>query len=418
MKQNYKIFIYFLVLLFISSSAFTSTYEHEDRIHITNLHHIDDDLYAFGQSVTIDGTIDGDLISGCYTISNNGKIGGSTNISAYKYIESGKVKGSVRTFSNTAHFSGYIGRSALLICSDVTIDRGAEIEKDAFIAGGTATIDGVINGDLTFYGGQIYISGEIGGDVIIEADKIFITSPAIIKGNLTYTSSKEAVISIDKGVIIEGETVWNLPDEKEGDKSSEIITSTVLNISKMLAALIFGIILLYLFRCYAESSLQQLQTRVGHSLAIGILTFFIVVFSAVILLLSLGGIMIGLIVASGDTAIIGAFLLVVSILLIPITSFVSVSGGILFYTGKILIALWIGYMIVKSSKSQALPMTKTQMLIGLIVITIFFSIPYIGSIIYIICGLIGMGAIVLGVKNCQTVQANSNNNSIQDKKDI
>ena len=87
----------FIVILALPAIGMTTTIERGDRIHISSLHEIDDDLYAFGENIIIDGEIDGDLISGGYIVKVNGKLSGSTNVFAYEIFFSGK-HASIRSF--------------------------------------------------------------------------------------------------------------------------------------------------------------------------------------------------------------------------------------------------------------------------------------------------------------------------------
>ena len=119
-------------------------------------------------------------------------------------------------------------------------------------------------------------------------------------------------------------------------------------------------------------------------------------------------VLIGLTLVYGEGAPLGVFVLALSVLMIPITSFITVSGGVLFYSGKIIIALLGGYFLVRLAKPNAVYLGKFQLLVGLIVLALLFSIPfYIGFLIYLIASIIGAGAIILGIKHCRRELNNS-----------
>ena len=233
--KNFRFIFFIIYISLLAVTSLANTFENNDDIHITNLHFIDDDLYAFGQTVTIDGEITGDFSGFAYNISTNGKLNRSVNIFAFQYTHKGKIKGSLRAFANLCRLDNYIGGSVLLFNNETTIGKGAIIERDATISGRVLEFEGEIGEDLIFNGETITISGEIGGDVKINAKKINIVAPAIIHGSLKYTSSNEANIELESGVIIDGGTEWLLPDnidKKESDKSEKKQISEKDNTSK------------------------------------------------------------------------------------------------------------------------------------------------------------------------------------------
>jgi len=395
-----------VVLIFVAGAQATS-FQTGGNIHISNLHHIDDDLYVFGQNVTVDGLIKGDLMAGANKVFINGEVTESENIFAYKLHHAGVVGNSLRAFANTVVIDGKVGHSVMLFAYDSRIGRGAVIERDVHIFGYITRVDGIIGGNVSVKGEKVDISGEIGGDVDIEAKEIRIVPPTVIKGNLTYCCAKEIEIDTAAGVTILGETRWELPEDgREGkDKKKEaaaaIFKTVILKLSKVLASFLFGIIIVYLFRRYAEVSFHQLRTRFSVSIAAGFLLLLILVVAALILLISVVFVLVGLALISGELAPLGALVLVLSMLMVPITAFTTVSGGILFYSGKIIIAFLIGYLLVRIFKSDAALLGKWQLLLGLVVLAALFAVPYIGILIYLLASIVGAGGIVLGIKNCR-----------------
>jgi len=390
-------------MLFAGYAQATSI-ERGDNIHISNLHQIYDDLYAFGSNVTVDGLIRGDLVVGAYEVFINGEVTESENIFAYKLHHTGTVGNSLRAFANTVIIDGKVGRSVMLFAYDARIGKGAVVERDVSVLGFTARIDGTVGGNATIRTAKIVISGEIGGDVDIEAEEIRIVPPAVIKGNLRYCCEKEAEIDTAAGVTILGETRWEQPDEENGEDEKTGVAAfktMIFKISKVLAAFLFGIIVVYLFRRYAEVSFHQLRTHFSISFATGFLFLLILVVALLILVISAIFLLVGLALISGELAPLGALVLVLSMLMVPITAFTTVSGGIIFYSGKIMFAFLVGYLLVRIFKSEAALLGKAQLLLGLIILALLFAVPYVGLLIYLLVSIAGAGAIVLGIKKCR-----------------
>jgi cytoskeletal protein CcmA (bactofilin family) len=394
-----------VVALLFAGYAQATSIQSGENIHISNLHQIDHDLYAFGQNVTVDGLIKGDLVVGAYEVFINGEVTESENIFAYKLHHTGTVGNSLRAFVNTVVIDGRVGRSLMFFGYDCRIGKGAVVERDVNINGFSARVDGTVGGNATIRAVRVVISGEIGGDVDIEGEEIRIVPPAVIKGNLTYTCEKEAEIDTAAGVTILGETRWERPEEENGEEEEKTgaaaFKTMIFKISKMLAAFLFGIIVVYLFRRYAEVSFHQLRTRLSVSFATGFLFLLILVVAVLILVVSAIFLLVGLALISGEMAPVGALVLILSMLMVPITAFTTVSGGIIFYSGKIMFAFLIGYLLVRIFKSEAALLGKAQLLFGLIVLALLFAVPYVGLLIYLLVSIAGAGAIVLGIKSCR-----------------
>ena len=388
-----------LMVAFMAGDSRAIVVEKGDRIHISNLHKIDQDLYAFGQNLVMDGYINGDLISFSYDAVTNGEVRNSINVVAYDFRHTGRAGGSVRAFANTCVIDGYVGRSLVIMANQATVGRRAIVSRDVFMRGSHVSLGGTVNGNADLAGGIVTITGQVDGDLKIVGDNIAIMAPAIIQGNLTYISENEIEIDTDAGASVFGEIDWQLPEDE--DEESSAFRDAVLRLSKMLAAFLFGVILMQLFRRHATESFHQLRTRFSVALAAGMLTVLVCLVSLLVLAFSLTLAIAGLSMISGDLPILGAVELIFSIIMIPLSSFLGISGGILFYSGKIVMATLIGWWIVRLFKREPKVLGKGQLLIGLLVLMVLFTLPlHIGSIIYVLASVIGTGAVVLGVRNC------------------
>ncbi|UCD65158.1 MAG: hypothetical protein JSW34_06945 [Candidatus Zixiibacteriota bacterium] len=390
-----------LTALLVPASVGGISFESEKQVHISNLHRMDDDLIAWASNVTIDGLIEGDFIAGAWRVNVNGHIRGSENVVAENFRHTGKVDGGLRAFVKFCDIDGYVGRSALLAGSDVRVGKRAVIEREAYIIGETIHFDGIVKENIQIKGNNVFVSGMINGDALIKGTNINIVAPAVIKGSLTYESKNKAVIEIDSGVTVLGETTWKKPDPDEEYDDVTTFASIIVGFAKMLAAFLFGVILLMLFKKYALESVRQLRSRPAVVTATGLLSLVIFVVSVVILLISLVLLVVGVILIEGDDALAGVVILALSILMVPITSFITVSGGVLFYSGRVILALLIGYLLVKMLKPQAELLSRFQLLIGLVSLTLALSSPFAGLLLYLIVGVVGAGAIVLGIKYCR-----------------
>lgn len=372
---------------------------HKNDVHLSNLHRMDDDLFAMTSTVVIDGFIDGDLMSLASDVTHNGEITGSANVWAYHYLQNGKVGGAVRVGGYSVAIDGYVGRSIMAFGKEVRLGSHAMVRRDLMMRGENVIVSGTVMGSADLGGERVEVTGQIDGDLIIEAKNIRIIPPAVIKGDLICNS--DAIMEIDSlgGVTILGKVSRRVDEAKpDGEEESTLARDIILTISKTAAAFLFGVILIHLFGKYARQSYEQLKSRPAVATAAGFLAMLVCLLSTVVLLLSVLLLMVGYAMVSGDNAVVGSLLSIFSIIMIPVTSLVSVTGAVLFYTGKITLAMLLGYHIVALAKKDPVVLSKTQLLVGLAVLTAFVSLPYVGTVLYILASVIGAGAIVLGVR--------------------
>jgi len=395
-----------LVILILSAVfVFTnnsngSIFKKGKNVSISNLDQYDDDLYVYCDKLTLQGEVTGDLTAFCFGIELLGGVGQSANLFCQNLSVKGRVNGSLRAFSQNAQIDGYISRSVLGLGQTMSFNQGSVVEKDVTLYCTRADLAGTIRGNANITGGRVVISGVITGDVTIDAREIEIVAPAVITGNLTYTSEQKAQIEIDKGVSIAGQTTWKKPEEKNTETDHENLTRFLMRVSAALAAFIFGLIVVRIFRPYAEESFAQLKTRFSVSVAAGVLGVIALVVCVVILVLALAFMVAGWVLVTSELAPVGSLILVFSTLMIPISSFLGITGGVILYSGKIVVAMLIGWLIMSRARPEADPLSKGGMFIGLLVLALLFFIPYVGTGLYIIVSVIGSGAILLGIKNC------------------
>ena len=393
------------VLCFImTASAAGSVFESKKNVEISKLHQIDDDFYFYGEKLTVDGIIKGDLMAFAFTINLRGHLERSVNVCTYELNHRGIVDGSLRVFARTAEIHGHVGRSALITAQDIKLLPGSVIKRDANFYGSNVELEGTVLGNVSIAADTVSIEGIIEGNAEIRASVITISPPAVIKGDLKYYSPTQAFIDTAAGVSILGETNWVKPkDEQEKSKVYDP-TNLIIRIACLLATFIFAIIAFRLFRPYAEESLYQLKTRFTVAFAAGVLALLIILVCFAILIFSMAMALLGIILISGETFFWGSLILAVFTLLIPITSFASVSGGIIFYSGKIIMAVMIGYYLTGRFKKHRVDLSKTSLFAGLLVLLLLFSIPYAGFYIYLIISVTGAGAIILGVMKCNRLK--------------
>lgn len=391
-----------LFALLLASGAESSVFKYSGVYELSSLERIDDDLYYFGQRAVVSGIVTGDFSGFANNLRIEGEIQQSANLFGQSIEHNGVVNGALRAFGQDIIVSGYINRSLLAFGANLQIRQGATIQGDLHAMGGKVNLAGTVMGEVVLRGDYVEISGTLIEPVSVTAERVRIVSPASLAAGITYVSANEIEIDSTGGVTINGPVTWRLPeDEKEEDDAKAAFRGMVLEVSSLLAAFLFGLLLVYLFRPYAEATVEQLRERTAVSAAAGVLGIVLLALTVITLVLVLVTSIIGYVLSSGDLAPIGAVILVLSIVLLPVTAFLSLTGAIMLYCGKIAVAFLIGYWIMHKARPGAALLARGGLFVGLIILTLLFLLPGIGCLLEILTRIVGLGAILLGIRYCR-----------------
>jgi len=325
----------------------------------------------------------------------------SADIVSGEIDHQGTITGSLRAVGNNVELSGNIGRSVLVLGRDFKLHPGAVIGRSLTANGDNLLIEGTVQGNVQLNGDRVVITGQIDGEVTIEAVEISIEPSATINGDITYISESEEKLTLAPGADVRGEIFYRTPTATEAQRN---YTLRVLQIANILAAFILGIIVVRIFRPYAEESFRQLCSRFIASLASGLLGVIGLAFCLLLLALSILLLISGLVLMQGDISGMGMMFLVFSILMIPISSFTSVTGGLIYYSGTIIVAYVIVYLLITIFKKDNRRLTASSLLLGLVLLGVLFSIEWIGGIVSVTTMIIGAGAIIMGIRYCRVKQ--------------
>ncbi|MBI5267815.1 MAG: polymer-forming cytoskeletal protein [candidate division Zixibacteria bacterium] len=385
-----------------------SVFQKGKQVVISNLHVIDDDLYVWGEDFSMEGTINGDLTVGAMGVKIYGQVSRAVNVSGLKVLYAGKCGGAYRSCVYEQTIEGVVGGSAVAIGNLIELGKGAVVEHDFWAAGGTLRLDGLVKGRVWARVRHIVITGQINGNVELHSENLTIRPPAIINGNLTYYSNNAPDIDT-AGVTITGTVRHERPDSGALEHRLSIVQNTLFRISGLIAAFLLGAILLRFCCPYVETSFRLVTANFATSLAAGLVLLGVIVLSLIVLMMSALAGLIGqaLIASGGAGSVFGSILLVFSILALPISGFFGLSGSIIFYLGRIVVALLVGGLVTRQLSADRRVPGYGAMFLGLLILSALFAVPYAGTLIYLVVATIGAGALVVGVKRCREAMRQS-----------
>lgn len=372
-----KKLIFFIALslflfLLVSGLSFATEFKSGRNIFVRQTKTIEDDLIIAANNVRIGGVVQGDVIFGSRSIVHNGKITGSLNGACQNVRILGEVGGSVRAFCQNNNIEGTIGRNLINFSQTLNIRPSGKINGDVTSFCAEMTIDGEVGRNVKCGAGTVIISGTIHGDVDLEADEISIMPTAKILGNLKYESREEA--RIEQGAQITGEVEWIKLEPKEKEREGFLTTKNIIiKLLFLLAAIVTGLILLGISKNFVRGAKRAVTESFLKSLGLGFICLICIPIAVVILLITVIGIPI---------AIISLFVYL-----------------ILFYISKIFVGIAFGEKILTGFKKGKEASLGWSLVVGLIIINLLTSIPYLGWIVYLAVLFIGFGAALLARKH-------------------
>jgi len=327
-------------------------------------------LYAAGNMISIDGDVEKSLYIGGNIITVNGNVEGNLCAGGGTIVIRGNVGDSVHVGGGNILIESKIEEDLFIGGGNITISKTASIGGDLIIGGGTIEINGPIAGDILLGGGQVIINSKIGGQVKAKVDKLELGDQAEIVGDLKYTSPRE--VKISEEAVILGEIDFEKKEVKKFGVAKRAGTLfgilTLMFLFKILAGIIVGLILVYLFRNMTEKVVRDSLTRFWKSLSFGFSALVLTPITAIIIAITLVGLWLaGLIFA--------AYILMVVLSM----SLAGVAFG-----------SWLIKIIRKQSQY---PVNWQAVIVGVIGLSIVFLIPFIGWLVKLIFMLIALGAL-------------------------
>ncbi len=361
MKRIFKsLFLGFFILLLLSPFSFASKFIGKSSITISQDEVINEDLFAGGRRITIDGKINGDLFFSAKDISINGEVTGDIIGWAQTVTINGVALDDVRVMGQFVNINGKIQKSATLFGQFININKNSRIGGDLLIGGNEIKIDGLILGEVQAGGETISVTGEIGKSANLNAKEIFVSQSSVIKGDLKYRARRAEIM---EGANILGK-VEKLPIKEKAKKSKWLSWKFYFwKFIFMVAGIIVGFVFIKLF----PSLISKVKEEASHTLKSLGIGFALLICVPVI-----------------------SIIFAITILGLPISLIIFVLYLIILYIGRIIFASLIGDKILKK-ESPIL-----SLIVGMFIFTVLFSLPFVGWLLKLIAVSIGLGAFGIG----------------------
>ncbi len=324
-------------------------------------------FYIAGANVTSNGSVGGDIVVAGGNVLVSGPVSEDIAAAGGSITILSNIGGDARVAGGNIIMHGRIGGDLVAGGGQVQVS-GDGIGGDVLWGGGTLRIDAPVKGNLELAGGNVFINAPVKGNVHFRGEKLTLGSAAVISGDLTYSSPKEA--QLEEGAVVKGKTSFEpLPDARKTAKTGFFVLLSVAFFLKFLMTLACALVLGLVFKRYSTALVNGAVSQPLLELGRGFAALVLLPAASVILLITVIGIPLG---ALGFLAFAAMMLLA------------SVAAPILL--GSI-VRRWI-------SKSAEYEITWGTILLGAVLFTLLTFVPLVGWLAKFALVLMTIGAMV------------------------
>ena len=333
---------------------------------------LSDDLYAFGSTITIDGTVDGDVVAFGQIVVISGEVRGAVITAAQTVRIDGTVDGPVRAAGQVVDVAGTVHGDVVAGASQVTVS--GDVDRDLAAGAQNVSITGTVGRNVMVGSTSLSIDGSVGGNVEAQSTNVTVGSQGTVDGNLDYWSADEADVAGD----VSGTTTRYDPPTPEGrsDRGSglagAILAAILAWIQSFVGALLLGLLMVFALRSTMLRGSQAVADRALPSLGVGLLVFFTTPMAA------------GFVFVAG--LFIGAWWLAFVVLTVY---------WLLLLAGLIVGSVALGRVILRSATSAGEPALAWSLVLGLVLVWLTAAVPFVGWIAAWAVMIGGTGALVL-----------------------
>ncbi len=371
---------------------------------------VDDDLYVFGERVTIDGTVRGDVIFAGRALTVNGTIEGSLIAAGQSLTINGTVRDSARLAGQAALLgsTARIGRDVLFGGYSLELRAGSTVGRDAAIGGYQARLAGTVGRNTSAGIQALELSGTFGGNVEAQvgdgdagpqpqffmplpeglaipsvAPGLTVSDTAQIAGRLAYTAREPFPI---RGRVAGGTVFTRRPVEAPEPTTAG---SVFVEIARRFVALaVIGLLLVWLAPVWVRRLGDTMRAQPLPAVGWGLVAA--VAFLGTVILGFVGTIILAGIFGVATLSSLSALVIVLGLLgeAILVTA-VIIYGS---FVAQATVSYLGGRWLMERAQPNLADRRAASLLLGVAVFVVITAIPVVGGIIGLLAALLGLGA--------------------------
>ena len=351
-----------IVMLALSLPGFALERRHSEFVVTVAANEtVDDTLLATGNIVRVEGVVNGDLLAFGQSVEVRGTVKGDLVSFAKRTVVSGTVEGNIYNFSNSLDLDGQLGHSIYGGMQSLRVNDRGRVGGGILVGAGDVSLEGEVTRSATVYAGNADVSGSIGRELTMAGDSLTLTNTARIGGNLSVRVRQLKNVHIAAGATITGARDIQVRVRQSRFARPRFYFYRAVWLA---AAMLVGWLGLLLFPGFFQASTQAVGSG-WRSLGLGVAVLAGVPVAIILIAITLVGLPLSLMLLAAYLAAI--------------------------YLAKIWVGAFLGQMLLKSTTA-----TKGDwllaLLVGLLVLTVVGFIPYLGGLVRLGVGCLGLGA--------------------------
>jgi cytoskeletal protein CcmA (bactofilin family) len=352
------------VLACFAAPSSATEFRKAESVQIRKDESIKGDLFVTSQNVRVEGTVDGDVYVAGKQVEVSGHVTGDVLCACQSLRISGQVDGNVRNASNNLTITGSVGRNVSSFTETLTIDSTGKIGRSLTTFTKSLDLDGALGGDLLGFVATSTVGGSVGGDLRIKGDSLSVVSGASIAGKAMFEGDKPADVA-------SGAKLSSPIEFKRQEHHHEMERGLGYYIWRVIwtgTFIVFGMVLLALLPLFGRESVESAE-HYGASFGLGVLVLFAVPIAAIIVCFTVIGLFLGL-----------------STLALWV---------VMMMAAEVVVGTIVGQWVMGHA-SEYWPLVL-RMAVGIILVRIVTTIPFLGGWAKFAVSLWGLGAISLAL---------------------
>ncbi len=345
------------------SPAGASEFRKGDSVTVAKDETIHTDVFMTGNHLRVEGTVDGDVYAFGQQLDISGHVTGDVICFVQSTRVPGTVDGNIRAFVNNLTIGGTVGHSVTTFNEVFNLDSTGSIGRNLTAFVQNLSIDGKIDHDVTVFATQTVIAGFIGGNVNIKGNSLTVTSSAQIDGKTHYESNNQA--NVASGAKLAEPLEFKRVEHAAHERTAGYYIWRVIQTG---AFILLGLVLISLLPKFS-SEVTDAAENVGASFGLGVLVVPGVLIAGILACVTIVGLWVGL---------IGILLWLIAM-----------------FCAEVVVGAIVGRWVMGRTR-ETWPMIA-RMAVGVILVRIVTTLPWIGPWAMVAVVLWGMGAIALGV---------------------
>jgi hypothetical protein len=322
-----------------------------------------DDVLTAGREIDVQAAVEGDVAVAGADVTVAGPVSGYVMSAGRNVAVQGAVGNDLWAAGETVNVAGQVGNNAMVAGRTVHLHADATVGQDANLAGSHVTSEGRIERDLRIGAASAEIGGEVGRTVEARAERVTVLPDAVIHGDLIVRSPVPPDISPQAQVL--GQVRY----EPSGRRGNGWVSWPLAWVFTFLALLVLGLAAVSFAPGWAARVAATLRERVGGSMLTGLLWLVLTPIAVALLLITVVG--------------------------IPLAIELLAFYAAVLLLSAVLVAYRIGNWVLERGSQPSNTSPWLRMAMGVLIVSLGISLPFIGWAIALAIVLFGAGALIL-----------------------